>query len=74
MWFTRMLKVLGIKRPALSLHSLRHTLIGKSVEERTYMAGLQFSVKDLSEALEAVKFPVLLTADRLIYGTLRRAI
>jgi len=79
MWFTRMLKALNLKRPAVSLHSLRHTLtvklaqartfpplqnrllghaIGKSVEDRVYLAGLVFSVKDLSEALETVKFPI----------------
>ena len=79
MWFTRILKALELKRPAVSLHSLRHTLtvklaqartypplqnrllghaIGKSVEERTYMAGLTFSVKELAEAVEAVRFPL----------------
>ena len=78
MWFTRLLKALNIKRPEVSLHSLRHTLavklaqartfpalqhrllghaIGKGVEERVYLAGLDFKVKELSEALEAVKFP-----------------
>ena len=32
--------------------------IGKSVEERTYMAGLTFTVKELAETLEAVRFPL----------------
>jgi hypothetical protein len=32
--------------------------IGKSVEEKTYKASLEFSVKELSDALEAVKFPM----------------
>ena len=78
MWFTRLLKGLNLKRPEVSLHSLRHTVavklaqvrtfpalqhrllghaIGKGVEERVYLAGLDFKVKELSEALEAVKFP-----------------
>lgn len=78
MWFTRMLKALGLKRPAVSLHSFRHTLtvklaqartfpplqqrllghsLGKDVESRVYLAGLAFSVKELSAALEVVKFP-----------------
>lgn len=42
------------------------------------MASMEFSVKALSEALEAVKFPVRFTAGRTIaalaYGTLWRAI
>ena len=42
--------------------ALRHRLLGhatgKSVEDRVYLAGLAFSAKELSEALEAVKFPV----------------
>lgn len=79
MWFARLLKTLGMKRPEVSLHSLRHTLTvklakartypalqnrlvvhatGKSVEDRVYLAGLVFSVKELSESIEAVKFPV----------------
>lgn len=78
MWFSRLLKELQIKKPAVSLHSLRHTLtvklaqartypplqnrllghaIGKSVEDRVYLAGLQFSVKELKDALEVVRFP-----------------
>jgi hypothetical protein len=32
---------------------------GKSVEEKVYMASLEFSAKELSEALEAVKFPAI---------------
>jgi integrase len=73
-----MLKALGLKRPAVSLHSFRHTLtvklaqartfpplqqrllghsLGKDVESRVYLAGLAFSVKELSAALEVVKFP-----------------
>jgi integrase len=80
MWYSRLLKALSLKRPAVSLHSLRHTLtvklaqartfpalqnrllghaIGKSVEDRVYLAGLTFSVKELSEALETVKFPMI---------------
>jgi integrase len=76
--FTRLLKRLNIKRPALTLHSLRHTMaikleraeihysrmrrllghsIGKAVEDRIYLGSLKYSVKELSEALEAVKFP-----------------
>ena len=71
----------GFKTPALSLHSLRHTLtqkltkartfaalqnrllghaIGSSVEERVYLGSLEFSVKELSEALEKVSFPLSL--------------
>jgi len=78
MMFTRLLKKLGIKRPAVTLHSLRHTMaiklelarvhyslmrrllghsIGKSVEDRVYLSSLKYSVKELSEALESVKFP-----------------
>ena len=36
MWFTRMFKQLGLKRPAISLHSLRHTLTVKLAQARTY--------------------------------------
>jgi hypothetical protein len=32
--------------------------IGKNVEERVYLVSLDFSVKELNEAIEAVKFPV----------------
>ena len=77
MWFSRLLTVLQIKRPEVSLHLLRHMLtvllakqqtypplqnrllrhaIGKSVEDRVYLAGLTFSVKELAEALEKVRF------------------
>jgi integrase len=63
----------GWKTPAITLHSLRHTLtqklarartypalqnrllghaIGTSVEDRVYLGSLQFTVKELSEALE----------------------
>jgi len=80
MTFSRLLKKLKIKRPALSLHSLRHTMtiklerarvhyslmrrllghsIGKSVEDRVYLGSLKYSVKELSEALEAVRFPAI---------------
>jgi hypothetical protein len=31
--------------------------IDKSLEERVYMAGLEFSVKELSEAIEKISFP-----------------
>ena len=68
----------GWKTPAITLHSLRHTLtqklarartypalqnrflghaIGTSVEDRVYLGSLQFTVKELSEALEKVTFP-----------------
>jgi len=36
LWFTRMLRVLGIKRPEVSLHSLRHTLATKMEKLRTH--------------------------------------
>ena len=70
----------GFKTPALSLHSLRHTLtqklarartfpalqnrllghaIGSSVEDRVYLGSLEFSVKELSEAMEKVTFPTI---------------
>ena len=83
MWFSRLLKVIGIKKPSLSLHSLRHTLtvklaqqrtypplqnrllghaIGKSVEERTYMASLTFTPKELAEAIEKVRLPLELSS------------
>jgi integrase len=68
----------GWKTPAMSLHSLRHTLtqklarartfpalqnrllghaIGSSVEDRVYLGSLEFSVKELSEAMETISFP-----------------
>ena len=70
-----------MKRPEVSLHSLRHTLTAKlaevrthpplqnrilghalrqSVEDRIYLAGLTFNVKEMAEALEKVRFPVRL--------------
>jgi integrase len=78
--FSVLLKRTGIKRPTVSLHSLRHTLtqklaraktfpplqnrllghaIGTSVEERTYMGSMEYSVKELSEALEKIQMPCL---------------
>jgi integrase len=78
--FTELLKAEGIKRPALSLHSCRHTLTvllakakvdvsvrhrllghayGTSLEETTYLRSLDFSVQELSQALESVTFPSL---------------
>ena len=78
MWFMRLLRALQMKRPEVSLHSLRHTVtvklaqartypplqnrllghaIGKSVEDRVYLAWLTFTVKELSEALERMNFP-----------------
>jgi|GEM_PF-4009837 len=36
MWFTRMLQVLEVKRPEVSLHSLRHTLATKMEKLRTH--------------------------------------
>jgi integrase len=44
--------------PPLQNRLLGHA-IGKSVEDRVYMAGLQFSVKELSEALERISYPTL---------------
>jgi integrase len=32
--------------------------VGKSVEDRVYLGSLKYSVKELSEALESVKFPM----------------
>ena len=37
-------------------HRLLGHAIGKGVEERVYLAGLDFKVKELSDALEAVRF------------------
>lgn len=36
LWFTRLLRVLGVKRPAVSLHSLRHTLATLLEKLRTH--------------------------------------
>lgn len=79
MWFTRLLKRLKIKRPALSLHSLRHSMtvrlalartypplqnrllghaVGKSVEDRVYLASLTFTPKELGEAIEKIRLPL----------------
>jgi integrase len=44
--------------PPLQNRLLGHA-IGKSVEDRVYLAGLTFSVKELSAALETVTFPSL---------------
>jgi hypothetical protein len=44
--------------PALQNRLLGHA-IGTSVEDRVYLGSLEFTVKELSEALEAVKFPLL---------------
>ena len=78
LWFSEIV-LKGFKTPAVSLHSLRHTLtqkltrartfpalqhrllrhaIGSSVEERVYLGSLEFSVKELAEALEKVSFPL----------------
>ena len=77
LWFSEIV-LKGIKTPALSLHSLRHTLtqkltkartfralqhrllghaVGTGVEERVYLRSLEFSVKELQEALEKLSFP-----------------
>jgi integrase len=86
-WFSKgILLPSGLKRPALSLHSLRHTLthklihartyaplqnrllghaLGKTVEMTSYTRGLEFSVKELSEAIEAVKFPMVSSLETL---------
>lgn len=80
-WFSKgILLPAGIKRPAVSLHSLRHTLthklihartyaplqnrllghsLGKTVEMTSYTRGLEFSVKELNEAIEKVAYPPL---------------
>jgi integrase len=78
MTFTRLLRKLKLKRPSVTLHSLRHTMtiklerarthyslmrrllghsIGKAVEDRVYFGSLNYSVKELAEAVEAVTFP-----------------
>jgi hypothetical protein len=44
--------------PPLQNRLLGHA-IGKSVEERVYMASLEFNVKELSEAIERISFPSL---------------
>jgi integrase len=36
LWFTRLLRVLQVKRPAVSLHSLRHTMTVKLERNRTH--------------------------------------
>lgn len=36
LWFTRLLRGLGVKRPAVSLHSLRHTLATALEKKRTH--------------------------------------
>ena len=46
--------------PALQHRLLGHA-IGSSVEERVYLGSLEFSVKELQEALEKVSFPSLLS-------------
>lgn len=79
LWFSRLLTVLKIKRPEVSLHSCRHFFtvklaqqhtypplqnrlcghaLGSDTESKTYMHGLTFSVKEMSEAIERVRFPI----------------
>ena len=36
LWFTRLLRVLAVKRPAVSLHSLSHTLATALEKKRTH--------------------------------------
>jgi integrase len=79
-WFSFLLRRTGTKRPALSLHSLRHTMTHKLIQARThtplqnrllghvivkgvesrYAAGYEFTVKELSEALELITMPASL--------------
>ena len=79
MMFSRLLRRLKIKRPAVTLHSTGHTMtiklerarvhysimrrllghsLGLCVEERVYLGSLNYSVKELHEALETVQFPI----------------
>jgi integrase len=80
-WFSSMLKKrLKIKRPELTLHSLRHSfavalekarvhpsvsyrLMGHAlpggVHATTYLKSLSYPMKELQEAVESVKFPIL---------------
>jgi hypothetical protein len=44
--------------PPLQNRLLSHA-IGPSVEERTYMGSLEFSVKELQEVLEKITFPMV---------------
>ena len=44
-------------KPTVNRRLLGHALCA-DVESRVYLAGLTYSVKELSEALEAVKFPM----------------
>jgi integrase len=79
-WFSSLLTRTGIKTPALSLHSLRHTMTHKLIQARThtplqnrllghvivkgvesrYAAGYEFTVTELSEALELITMPASL--------------
>jgi len=80
LWFSRLLTQAGLKTPALSLHSLRHTLAvklererthyslqrrlsghsaGSDVESRVYLGSFTYTVGELSEALEKVRYPSL---------------
>jgi hypothetical protein len=45
--------------PPIQNRLLGHA-IGKSVEEKTYMHSLEFSVKELSEVLEKIQLPFML--------------
>ena len=48
-------------RPTISpiQHRLLRHAIGTSVEERIYMGAMEYSVKELSEALEKIQMPCL---------------
>ena len=80
LWFSRLLTQAGLKTPAPSLHSLRHTLAvklererthyslqrrllghsaGSDVESRVYLGSLTYTVGELSEALNKVRYPAL---------------
>jgi hypothetical protein len=53
---------MAVKLELAKVHpSIRHRLmghaLGKSVEDTTYLRSLEYSVKELHEALEAVHFP-----------------
>jgi hypothetical protein len=78
-WVADLLIAVKVKRPALSTHSWRSTMIvklekaqvhpsladrlvghaiGTSSVKRGYLRSLTYDVKELSEAMEAVKFPI----------------
>jgi len=48
-------------RPTISpiQHRLLEHAIGTSIEERIYMGSMEYSVKELSEALEKIQMPCL---------------